>query len=172
VEHQSTVNQPTHARISWPILRGITLIVALCGLVGILHELLYGPFYGVGTAVFTLATFALIALTSAPKTPSAIKGEAGDRATPRRWPDWTLIVYCVFTGVGFNWACAFLWFSRKYGFFSAPVVGATALIFALYFAVAFLTACLTGGDWRKGVLVFAVVPVGLAAIVLRLGLLN
>jgi len=85
---------------------------------------------------------------------------------------WSLIIYCIITGLGFNWACAFLWFSRRYAFFSTPVIAVTGLIMAFYAGIALLVARFTGGNWRTALLVFVFVPVVLAGIVLRSGLLR
>jgi hypothetical protein len=74
--------------------------------------------------------------------------------------------------LGFNWDCAFLWFSRRYALFSAPVIGATVLVMAFYAAVAFLIGWFAGRNWRASVLVFGCAPVMLAAVVLRLHLLR
>jgi hypothetical protein len=71
-----------------------------------------------------------------------------------------------------NWICAFLWFSRRCAFFSAPVVGVTAVVIASYGAIALLVALLTGGNWRNGLLVFVVAPFSVAGVVLRLHLLQ
>lgn len=172
MEDQDTAKKPMYAGFLWPILRGIALIVALCGFVAFLSEFLYGGKWGIGTAVFVLATCALMALTREPEMPSGTEREADERVTQRGFPDWSLISYCLITGLGFNWVCAFLWFSRRYGFFAAPVIGVTGLIFALYASIGLLVAHLTARNWRIALLVFAVAPCALGAIVLRLGLLR
>jgi hypothetical protein len=71
-----------------------------------------------------------------------------------------------------NWQQEVLWFSRRYAFFSAPVVGATALVLSLYAVLGLLIARLTEGNWRTALLFFALAPCGVAAIVLRLRLLG
>jgi hypothetical protein len=154
-----------HARFSWPIL--MVLAVGLCAFVPMLAGFLYGDNWGTGLAlgVFILATYALVAMTPKPEAPPATARQLG-------FPGWSLVSYCVIIGLGFNWACVFLWFSRQYAFFSAPVIGATGLIMAFCAAIAFLIARLTGGNWRTSLLVFVCASVFPAAIVLRLGLLR
>jgi drug/metabolite transporter (DMT)-like permease len=128
---------------------------------------LYGDNWGTGLAlgVFILATYALVAMTPKPEAPPATARQLG-------FPGWSLVSYCVIIGLGFNWACVFLWFSRQYAFFSAPVIGATGLIMAFCAAIAFLVARLTRGNWLTALLVFVSASVFPAAIVLRLGLVR
>jgi hypothetical protein len=171
VGDQGAVKKAKYARFFWPILRGIVLILALCAFIPTLSVFLYDRFAPIGFSVFFLASFALIAMTPRPETLRAIEGAATEKARQHRLP-WSLFAYCVITGLGFNWACVFLWFSRRYAFFSAPVVGMTGLILAFYAAIALLVARLTGGNWRKALLVSAVAQGVLAMIVLRWGLLR
>jgi hypothetical protein len=163
-----------YARFFWPILRGIALIMALCAFVPFLAGFLYEGSWGTGVALgaFGLASFALIVMNLKPETLPATEGEATKKATERRLPDWSLIAYSVVVGLGFNWVCVFLWFSRRYAFFSTPVVGVTCLILALYAAIGLLAARLTGGNWRIALLVFALVPLVVGSTVLRLGLVQ
>jgi len=93
------------------------------------------------------------------------------KARQSRLPDWCLVVFCILIGLPFNWACAFLWFSRRYAFFSVPVVCVTVLIVALSAAIGLLVR-LTGGNRRTALQVFAVASCAPSAIVLRLGLLR
>lgn len=173
VEDQGAAKKAKHGPLFWPILRGIALIVALCAIIEDLSELLYGrEKWLIGLPVFMLATYALIALTPNPATTPAIDGEATEKPRHLQLPDWSLISYFVLVGLGYNWACVFLWFSRRYAFFSAPVVGVTGLILAFYAAIGLLIARLTGGNWRTALLVFALAPGALATIVLRLGVLR
>lgn len=172
VEDQVAVNTGKYARFFWPILRGIALIVALCAFIEALSEFLYGGKWGIALPVFMLATYALIAMNPKAETLPTMKGEATEKARQHRLPDWSLVAYCVITGLGFNWCCVFLWFSRKYAFFSVPIVSVTGLILALYATIGLLVARLTGYNWRSALLVFAVAPGVLASIVLRWGLLR
>jgi hypothetical protein len=169
-----TVNAKS-ARLFWPVLHGMVLTVALCAFVPFLAGLLdgvYGRRWVASMAVFVVASFTLMAMIviSKPETPPAVEGEW--RARQLRLPPWSLVSYCLITGLGCTWVCTFLCFSRRYAFFSAPVISATGLIMASYAAIALLVARLTGGNWRAALLFFAFVPVAMASIVLRLGLLR
>jgi hypothetical protein len=160
-----------YARVSMPVLQGMVLIVALCAFIQFLVGLPYGGVrWEAAAVVFFLANFTLAAVFPKPETPPAIKGE--ETARPLRLQDWLLVSYCVVLGLGFNWTCVFLWFSRRYAFFSTPIIAVTGLIMACYAVVALLVAWLTGRNWRTTLLVFAFAPVVLASIVLRLGLLR
>jgi|SRR5579859_1963915 len=151
----------------WPTLRGIALIVASCGFIAFLSESLHREYWGIGLPVFIVGTVALIAMTPLPYTQSAINNEGTLNRIQRRVP-WSLIAYSFITGAGFNWMSVFLAFSRKYAFFSAPVVVATAFIMAFYSAIGFLIAGLTGGNWRKGLAVSGASALAVGAIALRL----
>lgn len=186
VDDQGTVKKATYARFFWPILRGIALIVAFWAFIPFLFSglRLYGANMWPALPVFAVASFAVI--YTAPRTLRSLEisppwdseprpefeGEGTGKARQHRSPDWPLLAYGFITGLGYNWACAFLWFSRRYAFFSGPVVGATGLIIALYAAIALLVALLTGGNWRKGLIVFATEFILPAIIVLRLHLLR
>jgi hypothetical protein len=111
-------------------------------------------FYVAGWAVFMLFRVRYAAI--------------GNKRRVGRLPDWCFVVFCFLIGLPFNWACAFLWFSRRYAFFSGPVVGVTGLIVALYAAIGVLVR-LTGGR-RIALGVFAVASVIPSAIVWRLDL--
>jgi len=162
-----------YARFFWPVLRWMVLIAALCAFIPTLAGLLdekgrWEPGWGWGG--FVLASFTLVAMNLKPDTLPAIKGEG--TASQLRSPNWSLVSYLVIVGLGFNWVCAFLWFSRRYAFFSTPVIAMTGLIMALYAAIALLVARFTGGNWRTPLIVFGIVSSALAGIVLRLGLLR
>jgi hypothetical protein len=178
IEDLGTVKKVHVGRLFWPILRGIALIVALWAFIAFFPVLLVRHVnaqegkWGTAVVVFVLASFALIWMAFKPETLPAIEGEGTEQARQHRLPDWSLSAYGVIIGLGCNWACAFLWFSRRYAFFSGPVVGATGLIMALYAAIALLVARLTGGNWRTALLVFALAPVNLAGLILRWGLLR
>ena len=174
IEERGTV-RAKYARFFWPVLRGMVLIVALCAFIpflAFLAGLPYGGTWGaaMGGGVFMLASFTLMAMIPKPETVPAIEGKGTARRL--RLPDWSLVSYCVITGLGWNWVCAFLWFSRRYAFFSTPVIAVTGLTMAFYAAIALLVDRLTGGNWRTALLVFLFAPVVLAGIVLRLGLLR
>ena len=178
VEHQSTVKKTNYARFFWPILRGIVLLVALSAFIaGLVDYLYWGKWGTVLVVAFFLASFAMMATTPPRQSlrdsilfvftypgfgflrnKTAIEGEGTEKARQHRLPDWCLVAYCVIVGLGCNWACAFLWFSRRYAPFSGSVVGATGLIFALYAAIALLVGLLTGGNWRTALLVFLFAP--------------
>jgi hypothetical protein len=168
-----------HARFIGPVLLGMVMIVALCAFVPFVAGFLYeGRWeHGWGWAVYPLASFTLVWMI-----PVVLPERKGDwRARQYRWPEWSLFSYFFLTGLGLHWACAFLWFSRRYAFFSPPVIAATALVMASYAAIALLAAWfesqfnndrVTGVNWRTALLVFAFAPAVVGLIVLRLGLLR
>jgi hypothetical protein len=168
IDKRSTV-KAKYARFFLPILRGMILIVASWAFIEFLSEYLYGAGWLIGLPVFILATFALIVMAPRPETPPAIEDGATEKVRQLRLPDWSLLAYCFIIGLGFDWVCVFLWFSRRYAFFSAPVVGVTGLILALYVAIGLLLSRLT--NWRIA-LIFAIATCALGAIVFRLGLLR
>jgi len=158
-----------YARFFWPGLHAVFLVVAFCAFPSSLAGILYGANLRTALAlgVFFLASYAsswlarMYMLETPPATPRQF-GYAG----------WLLFVYCVVTGLGWNWACMFLWFSRRYAFFSIQVIGATCLVMAFFVAIALLAALLTRGNWRKALTVFLLVELVPAAAVMRLGLLR
>lgn len=120
--------------------------------------------------MFAIASFALIAMTRKPVRQRVIAGEGTDKANgPVPWP---LFIYCGVTGLGYSWACAFLWFSRRYALFSGPVLWALSLILGLYAVIGLAVIRLTGGNWRTALLALAAVPCAISGIVLRLGILH
>jgi hypothetical protein len=171
LEHQNTV-KAKNAGLSGTVVRGIVLLVALSAYIASIARFLYTGSWGVHALAFAVAAFVLIALVPEPETLTAIEGEGAATEKLVRLPDWFLLSYCLIVGVSENWICAFLWFSRRCAFFSAPVVGVTAVVIASYGAIALLVAFLTGGSWRNGLLVFVVAPFFVAGIVLRLHLLQ
>jgi hypothetical protein len=174
IEDQGTVRKAKYARFFWPILRGIVVIVGTWSFIAFLSVDLYGGELGfTDFAVFAIAMLALRVMPFEPATPlPAIEGERTAKARQYRLPEWSLLVYGTIFSLGCNWECVFLWFSRRYDPLSAPVVGATALIMALYAVIAIVVACLTTKNWRTVVVVFALAPGALAGIVLRLHLLR
>ena len=166
-----------YARFIGPVLLGLVMIVALCTLIPFFANYVHGGRWepGWGWGVYVLASF-----TVAWMIPVVLPERKGDwRARQYRWPEWLLFSYFFLNGVGLNWACAFLWFSRRYAFFSTPVIAVTSLIMVFYAAIALLVAWfdslfnnagVTGVNWRTALLVFAFVPVVVANIVFRLGL--
>lgn len=124
-----------------------------------------------GLLVFVVASFTLLVMTPKPEIPPALEGE-GTEKRQHPSPPWSLTAYCAITGLGCNWVCAFLWFSRRYDFFSGQVIGAVGLIFAFYAVVGIVVAWVTGGNRRTALLVFAFAPCALGATVLRLRLLR
>jgi hypothetical protein len=154
----------------WPILRGIISILASWGFIIFLSGFLRGESEGMGLPVFVVCTFALAAITPPPDVLAVLEGEGTGKVAQRRIP-WPLFSHSVIIGMGLNWVCVFLAFSRRYAFFSAPVVFTTGFIMALYAAIGLLVACLAGGDWRKALIVFAVAPIVLGGTLLRLHLL-
>jgi hypothetical protein len=165
IEERGTV-KAKYARFFWPGLRWMVLIVAFCAFPPVLAGLLFGENLGtiLALGVFALSTFALIAMTPTPETSPTTARQLG-------LPGWSLVSYCVVTGLGYTWACMFLYFSRQYPFFSAPVIAVTVLTMTLYAAIALLVAWLTGGNWRT-TLAALLIALAVPAIVIRLGLLR
>jgi hypothetical protein len=158
------------ASFFWP---GMALIVALCAFIQFLAGILdgvYGVRWGAAAVVFFFANFTLAVMIPKAEILPAIDGEGTLRRI--RPQDCWFVSYLVIIGLGFNWVCAFLWFSRRFAFFSIRVIAVTGLIMALYAAIALLVARLTGGNWRRALLIFVFAPVVLAGGVLRLGLLR
>src|SRR5215469_14621990 len=159
-------------RIFWQIVRGIVVIVAAWGFVAFLSFEVYGAQLGfTAFAVSMIATLALRVMPFEPATPSLpVEGEIAKKryGLRTRLPECSLLAYGVIFSVGSNWVCVFLWFSRRYDFFSTTVIGVTVLIMALYSAIALVVTHLTTRNWRTLVLLFAFAPGVLAGIVLRL----
>jgi hypothetical protein len=101
----------------------------------------------------------------------SIRNKGAVKARQRRLADWCLVVLSILIGLPLNWECAFLWFSRRYASFSAPVIGVTVLIVAVSAAIALLVR-LTVGNWRTALQVFVVASCLPSAVVVRLGLLR
>jgi hypothetical protein len=170
-EERGTV-EAKYARLFWPVLRGMVSILALCASVPFLAGLLFEVYrvrWVAAGIVFALASFALIAMI--PKS-EALLAIGGERTARRRWlPPWSLVIYVAILSLELNWACVFFWFSRRYAFFSVPVISVTGLILAFDAAIALLVARLSGGNWRIAAAVFAFVLIVPPIIILRLGLL-
>lgn len=172
VAGEQGVLKPKDVRVSSQILRGVLLMVVLYTFIGVLAGFVYGGEHEASLLVFAIGTFALIAMEPKAEQSHAIGGKGTGTPWWHRVPNWSLVTYCVFIGVGFNWVCVILWFSRRYALFSAPVVGATGLIEALYATLGLFVARLTGGNWRTALLVFALAPDAVGGIVLRLRILR
>jgi len=89
------------------------------------------------------------------KTLPAIENQGTMKTRPRWLPDWFLFGFLILIGLIFNWACAFLWFSRRCAFFSVPVLAVMGFIVAFYASIGSLVARLIGRDWRTAVGIFA-----------------
>ena len=154
IEERRTV-EAKYARFFWRVFRGTLVIVALCAsarlLAGLLFEA-YGGRWEIAAIVHVLASFTLFATLPKRQAQPPIEGEGAARHG--RLPPWSLIIYLAILGLELNWVCAFFWFSRRYAFFSVPVVGVTGLIMAFYAAIALLVARLTGGNWRIALATF------------------
>jgi len=166
IKVQSTV-KAKYTRFSGPVLRGIVLIVALYASISLLRGLLFGGKWEAAALVFIFASLTLQAMIPKPETLPPVEGESSLKAGMRRLPDWSVVAYCVVTGLSSTWACVFLWFSRRYVFFSGPVLGVTGSILAVYSAIGFLVARLIGGNWRTVLMVFILESWGLSCIVLK-----
>jgi hypothetical protein len=167
IEEPGTLNAE-YARSYRRVLRGIVLIVALGAFIPYFVGFLFQAdraICAISGVIFVVASFALGAMLPPPEKLLRIGGEGTKRRV--RMPDWSLIGYFVTIGLVSNWACAFLWFSRRYAFFSAPVIMVTGVIMALYAALALIVG-LTGRNWRTALLVFLFAPGFLGLVVLRL----
>lgn len=171
VEDQDTV-KAEYARFLGTVLRGIVLVVAMCAFVDWLAGFLYGGKGDAALLVFAIASIALCMIAPKPETLPEVEGEGTKKARRLRLPDWSLVAYCVITGVGYTWVCVFLWFSRRYALFSGPVVGLVGLIFVFCAEVGLLVALMTGRNWRTALLISLLVPNILSVIILRLHLLR
>jgi hypothetical protein len=172
VEDRNLVKEAKYVSFVWQILRGMVLIVAIYCFIVVLAGFQYGWKWEGAAVVFVLSSFALIWMIPKPETLPAVEGEGAATERQRRLPDWSLVSYWVITGLGFNWVCAFLWFSRRYAFFSASVIGAMGLILALYAAIALLVFCFTVSNWRTTLMVFLLELYFVPVVVLRLRLLR
>ena len=168
--NREMANRERYARALWPTLRGITSILASGGFIAFLAGFLHGKDEGMGLPVFVVGTFVLAAITPPPDALPALDDEGAGKLTQRRIP-WSLFSHAVIIGIGFNWACVFLAFSRRYALLSLPVIGTTALIMALYAAIGLLVAYLAGGNWQKTFAFFAIAPILVGATLLRLRIL-
>jgi hypothetical protein len=100
-----------------------------------------------------------------------VRSKVAVTARQRPMPTWSLVVLSILIGLPFNWDCAFLWFARRYHFFSGPVIGVTALIVAASAAIALLVH-LTVRNSRTALQVFFIASCFPSFLVLRLRLLR
>jgi hypothetical protein len=138
IEDQCPVKKAGYASFLWQILHGIALIVGLWAYLAFLSVWHYAGKWGTALPIFGLAKFALIAMNPKPEPLPAVEGEGTEKARPHWLSAWSLLAYRAIIGLADNWACAFLWFSRRYALFSGPVAGAMGLILALYAAIGLL----------------------------------
>jgi hypothetical protein len=75
------------------------------------------------------------------------------RAWPS-WLEWCFVIGLILGGIGWDWYCAFEWFSGKYSLYSGPVFTRMSLIVMSCALVGFLAVRLRGGRWQVGVAVF------------------
>ena len=170
---ERTLKNTESARFFWQTLRGIVVIVALWGFIAFLTVDLYGGELGMTAfTIFALAMVAMRVMFVERGTLGTVEVERTLNAKQHGLPEWSLLAYGVFFSLGCNWECVFLWFSRRYDPFSAPVVGTTVVIMALYAAIGIVVARLTTRNWRTALVVFAFVPGALAGSALRLGFLR
>jgi len=170
---ERTLKNTESARFFWQTLRGIVVIVALWGFIAFLTVDLYGGELGMTAfTIFALAMVAMRVMFVERGTLGTVEVERTLNAKQHGLPEWSLLAYGVIFSLGCNWECVFLWFSRRYDPFSAPVVGTTVVIMALYAAIGIVVARLTTRNWRTALVVFAFVPGALAGSALRLGFLR
>jgi hypothetical protein len=176
---------------NWLILRGMALILALWSFVMSLSAFLDGQaLRPIPAVVFLAASYTVFTIVR-PKSlgnwalwlfvlpgfalggrNNKMEGQGTDN-TRRPWSqDWAILVYSICIGLACSWACAFLWFSRRYAFFSGQVAGVTGLITIFYSVIAVLAGLVTGRNWRATLLVFLLAPGIVGGIVLRFHLLR
>jgi hypothetical protein len=156
----------------WLLLRGTILIVALWANTSLLRGFLFGGEWEAAALIFIVSSLALKAMIPPAETPDASKGESTLRARMRLLPDWSVVVYCVVTGLTSTWSCAFLWFSRRYALFSAPLVGVSGALLGFYGVIGLVVAWLIRGNWRTVLWVFLLESWGISLIALRLHLVR
>ena len=85
-----------------------------------------------------------------------------NRDTVKERQPWWLVLCWALIGLGFDWHCAFLWFSGRHSIFSTPVLQRMGLIVVVCTAVALLAAfVLRQARWRDAGVFFCLVS-GLA----------
>ena len=142
-------------------------MIGLCAFLLFLVGFLSGGQGWIAAAVvFFFANFALARLFPKPESSPAFE-DKGTAKTLRLY-DWALLSYAFILGLGFNWLWAFLWFSRRYAFFSTRIIAVTGFVMAVWAVIALIVAQLTGRNWRTAVLVFATGPGLLASVFLPL----
>jgi hypothetical protein len=146
-----------------PLLRGVGLLTALCAFLLFLKGFIFGGVsWEAAAAVFFLANFALAKI---------FPTEQETKTKSLRLGDWVLFTYVTILGLGFNWLWAFLWFSRRYSFFSTQIIALAILVMAFWAAVALIVGLLTKRNWRTALLVFAAGPCIVASFFMRVHLL-
>jgi hypothetical protein len=70
-----------------------------------------------------------------------------------RQPWWLVLCFAI-VGMGFDWHCAFEWFSEKYPFCSGPVIRRMSLIVVLCATIAFLAVLVAKRKLRDAAAVF------------------
>jgi hypothetical protein len=154
VEDKGTV-KAKHTGFARAVLGVMVLIVALYSFgAGFLATVVSRGKWGAAVLVFALASYALRMIPTR-GTLQATEDQGTVRARELWLPDWCLAGFLIISGLAFNWACAFLWLSRRYALFSGPVLGVTGLIVTLYAAIAFLATRRFGGRWLTAVAIFS-----------------
>jgi hypothetical protein len=82
--------------------------------------------------------------------------QAGVRVAP-----WWVYLCLVVVGVGYDWYCAFKWFSGKYPYWSDPVLRGMVLTVTFCSFIAILPLCVGRAKWREAVQIFFAVSSGL-----------
>jgi hypothetical protein len=78
------------------------------------------------------------------------------KAILSRVPNWCLVGYCIITGLVFNWAWAYSWFSQRLALTSGPVLGKMASFVTLSAIIGFLAARLHNErKWQLAAAYFA-----------------
>lgn len=86
----------------------------------------------------------------------------GNEGTVIQRKRWWLVCWVVL-GVGFDWYCAFQWFSGRWPMWSEPVLVRMSLIVVLCAAVSFLVVYVIRTRWRDTAVIFFAISLNLCA---------
>jgi len=95
------------------------------------------------------------------KRSGAERASSVDTHAVVRVAPWWVYLCLVVAGVGFDWYCAFKWFSGKYPYWSDPVLRGMVLTVMFCWFIATLPVCAGKAKWREAVEIFFAVSSGL-----------